>query len=69
MNIGTIIGRNVYTLRLRAGRTQAEVAARACISQSMISFLERGKVRDISVGMLLELARALEVTAIDLIRD
>jgi transcriptional regulator with XRE-family HTH domain len=56
-----IVGRNVREARERRHRTQVELAEAAGLSKSGLSLIERG-IRETTLGTLLSLARALEVT-------
>lgn len=67
MEIGEFIGKQVYTVRRKRQMTQSELASLAHISQGMVSLLERGCVGDISVRLLLDLARSLEIPVLDLL--
>jgi transcriptional regulator with XRE-family HTH domain len=49
-------------VRIRLGRTQDEVAAAAGVSRSTVSMLERGHLRNASVGMIRDVASALEIS-------
>jgi transcriptional regulator with XRE-family HTH domain len=56
-----IVGQNVRMARERRHRTQVELAEAAGLSKSGLSLIERG-IRETTLGALLSLARALEVT-------
>ncbi|PAP97869.1 helix-turn-helix domain-containing protein [Mesorhizobium mediterraneum] len=60
-------GRNFARLRREIGLTQEEVEARSGFSQQYLSDLERGK-RNPTVITLYELAQALGVSHVDLVR-
>lgn len=59
--VAEIVGQNVRRARERRHRTQVELAAAAGLSKSGLSLIERG-VRETTIGTLLSIARALEVT-------
>lgn len=63
-----ILARRIRTLRGERGITQEEFAARAGISVSFASMLERGE-RSPSYETLLQLAEALEVSPGELFRE
>lgn len=67
MDMRKLVGRNFARLRREKGLTQEEVEARSGISQQYLSSLENGR-RNPTVITLYELAQALGVTAVDLIR-
>ena len=50
---------NLHRARLRAGLTQAELAARCNLHRTEISLLERGG-RELRLGVLVKLAAALD---------
>jgi transcriptional regulator with XRE-family HTH domain len=60
------IGRNIAGARLRAGMTQHVLGYRASLRQTDISRLERGHYSP-HLRTLVKLARALEVSAADLL--
>ena len=62
-----MVGRNVRRIRLKKGLTQEEFAAVSGFSQQYISGLERGR-RNPTVVTLYELARALGVSHMELVR-
>jgi transcriptional regulator with XRE-family HTH domain len=67
MDMRRLVGRNFARLRQEKGLTQEEVAARSGFSQQYLSGLERG-ARNPTVITLYELAQALGVSHVDLIR-
>ncbi len=67
MDMRKLVGRNFARLRREKGLTQEEVSARAGFSQQYLSGLERGK-RNPSIVTLYELAQALGVDHMDLVR-
>lgn len=67
MDMRRLVGDNVLRLRKRKGLTQEEFAHRAGISQQYVSGLEHG-LRNPTVITLYDMARALDVTPIDLLR-
>jgi len=66
MDMRALVGRNFARLRRGKGLTQEEVEARSGYSQQYLSGLERGR-RNPTVITLYELARALDVSHMDLI--
>lgn len=62
-----LVGRNVRRYRLKKGLTQEEFAEKSGFSQQYISGLEKGH-RNPTVVTLYELAQALGVSHIDLLR-
>lgn len=58
---------NLRRLRARAGLTQREVARRAMVTRPNLSAIESGR-RDLTVGTLLRLGRALGADPADLLR-
>ncbi|TIS23897.1 MAG: helix-turn-helix transcriptional regulator [Mesorhizobium sp.] len=67
MDMRRLVGRNFARLRRERGLTQEDVEARSGFSQQYLSDLERGK-RDPTVITLYELAQALGVSHVDLVR-
>jgi transcriptional regulator with XRE-family HTH domain len=67
MDMRRLVGRNVRQFRQAIGLTQEELAEQSGFSQQYISGLERGQ-RNPTVVSLFELAQALKVTPIDLLR-
>ena len=67
MDMRNLVGRNFARLRREVGLTQEEVAARSGFSQQYISSLERGR-RNPTVISLFELAQALGVSHVDLVK-
>lgn len=67
MDMRKLVGRNFGRLRREKGLTQEQVEARSGFSQQYISGLEAGR-RNPTVITLYELAQALEVDYIDLVR-
>lgn len=67
MDMRKLVGRNFSRLRREKGLTQEEVAARSGLSQQYLSGLERG-ARNPTVITLFELAQALGVSHVDLVR-
>lgn len=62
------VERNAARLRDAAGLTQEALAEKGGFSQQFISDLERGK-RDATVVTLCELATALGVSVVELVRE
>lgn len=67
MDMRKLVGRNFARLRRKKGFTQEEVEARSGFSQQYLSGLERGR-RNPTVITLYELAQALGVSAVDLVK-
>ncbi len=67
MDMRKLVGRNFARLRRKKGLTQEEVEARSGFSQQYLSGLERG-LRNPTVITLYELAQALGVSAVDLVK-
>ncbi len=65
MHIGDI----VKNRRLGLGLTQQELEAGSGVTQSMISKLEKGTARNISVDALRKLAKALNCSLVDLLPE
>lgn len=59
--VADIVGREVRMARERRHRTQVELAEATSLSKSGLSLIERG-IRETTLGTLLAIARALEVT-------
>jgi len=67
MDMRTLVGQNVLRLRIRQGLTQEELAEKSGFGQQYLSDLERGK-RNPTIVSLYELAQALGVSHVDLVR-
>lgn len=67
MDMRKLLGRNVRRYRLKKGLTQEELAEISGFSQQYISGLERGH-RNPTVVTVYELAKALDVDHLDLLR-
>lgn len=67
MDMRKLVGGNVRRARVRRGFTQEEFAEKSGFSQQYISDLERG-LRNPTVVTLFELAQALEIKPIELLR-
>jgi transcriptional regulator with XRE-family HTH domain len=67
MDMRKLVGRNVRRVRARKGLTQEQFADKSGFSQQYISDLERG-LRNPTVVTLFELAQALGVTHIELLK-
>lgn len=67
MDMRRLVGRNVRHYRTQRGLTQEQLAERSGFSQFYISSLETGQ-RNPTVVSLYELAQALGVTHVDLVR-
>jgi transcriptional regulator with XRE-family HTH domain len=60
------VGTAILACRLKRGLTQARLAERALVTPANLSAIETGR-RDLTVGTLLRIARALDVPAADLL--
>lgn len=67
MDMRKLVGRNFARLRRESGLTQEQVEERSGFTQQYLSDLERGK-RNPTVITLYELAQALGVSHVDLIK-
>ena len=67
MDMRRLVGRNFARLRRERGLSQEDVEARSGFSQQYISGLERGQ-RNPTIITLYELAQALGVSHVDLVR-
>jgi transcriptional regulator with XRE-family HTH domain len=67
MDMRKLVGQNFARLRRGKGLTQEEVSSRSGFSQQYLSGLERGE-RNPTVITLFELAQALDVSHVDLVR-
>ena len=67
MDMRKLVGRNFARLRRQKGLTQEELEARSGFSQQYLSGLERG-LRNPTVITLYELAQALDVSHVELVR-
>lgn len=67
MDMRKLVGGNVRRARAHKGLTQEEFAEKSGFSQQYISDLERG-LRNPTVVTLFELAQALEIKPIELLR-
>ena len=68
LDMRRLVGRNFARIRREKGLTQEQVEERSGFSQQYLSGLERGR-RNPTVVTLYELAQALGVTPLDLLRD
>lgn len=67
MDMRKLVGRNLARLRRERGLTQEELEVRSGLSQQYLSSLERGR-RNPTVITLYEIAQALEVSHVELVR-
>lgn len=67
MDMRALVGQNVRRVRTRVGLTQEQLAEKSGFSQQYLSGLERGK-RNPTIVSLYELAQALGVSYLDLLR-
>ena len=63
------LGRRIKDRRQELRMSQEALAQRADISRNYLSIIERGEARNISTGILNQLADALEVTSGELIGE
>jgi transcriptional regulator with XRE-family HTH domain len=68
MDMRKLVGRNAARLRGAAGLTQEQLAEKSGLSQQYISDLERGLCNP-TIVTLYELATALGVSQVELVRD
>jgi transcriptional regulator with XRE-family HTH domain len=68
MDMRRLVGRNFARIRREKGLTQEQMEERSGFSQQYISGLEQGR-RNPTVVTLYELAQALGVTPVDLLRE
>jgi transcriptional regulator with XRE-family HTH domain len=67
MDMRRLVGRNLVRIRTAKGLTQEALAERSGFSQQYLSGLEQGR-RNPTIVTLYELAQALEVDYLDLLR-
>ncbi|CCV11460.1 helix-turn-helix transcriptional regulator [Mesorhizobium sp. STM 4661] len=67
MDMRKLVGRNARRIREKAGLTQEQLTEISGFSQQYISGLEKGK-RNPTIVTFYELAQALRVSHIDLVR-
>jgi transcriptional regulator with XRE-family HTH domain len=67
MDMRKLVGRNAARLRKEAGLTQEQLAEKCGLSQQYLSGLEQGR-RNPTIVTLYELANALGVSQVDLVR-
>jgi len=65
-NIKKQLGRRIKELRLKAGYSQEELAAKAGLQRTYMSDIERGK-RNVSIENIEKIAKALGVKSSDLL--
>ncbi len=63
------IGANVRQYRLEQGLTQEKLAEAASISEKNLSALENGRLDNISIGYLIDIADALGIDFLHLIDE
>ena len=68
MDMRKLVGDNCARLRKARGWTQEELAEHSGLSQQYLSGLERGR-RNPTIVTIYELAQALEVSHLDLLRE
>jgi transcriptional regulator with XRE-family HTH domain len=68
MDMRKLVGDNVRYFRMKKGLSQEEYAERCGFSQQYLSGLEQGK-RNPTVVTVFELAQALDVSHLDLLRE
>lgn len=62
-----LIGSNIRTIRKQKGITQEQLSEVADINEKFLSSVENGKETNLSVGYIMSIAIALDVTFEDLI--
>jgi transcriptional regulator with XRE-family HTH domain len=67
-DIGEVFGAVLLRARTRCGLTQEELAFRAEVDRTFVSRLERG-IRQPTITTLIQLAKALEISAADLVQE
>jgi len=67
MDMRALVGKNVRQARLKKGLTQEKFAEKSGFSQQYLSSLENGR-RNPSIVTIFELAQALGVSHIDLVK-
>jgi transcriptional regulator with XRE-family HTH domain len=67
MDMRKLVGDNCARIRKERGWTQEELAERSGLTQQYLSDLERGK-RNPTIVTIHELAQALEVSHVELVR-
>ena len=67
MDVRQLVGRNLRRVRLAKGLTQEQLSDVSGCSQQYLSDLERGR-RNPTINTLFELAQALKVSHVDLVR-
>ena len=68
MDMRQLVGRNFARIRRAKGLTQEQLEAKSGFSQQYLSGLERGR-RNPTIVTLFELAQALGVSHVDLVRE
>lgn len=63
------VGQKIKMIRRTKNMSQAKLSAVTGISRSYISEMEKGKYENISINVLCDLCRGLEVTPNDLISE
>ena len=60
--IGKVIAKNTRKLRIEGGLSQAALERKSGINQSALCHLEKGRVVNPSLSMILRVSKALKVT-------
>ena len=68
MDMRRLVGRNLERIRRGKGVTQEELAAASGFTQQYLSGLERGH-RNPTIVTVYEIAKALEVSHLELLKD
>ncbi|MGE0408282.1 MAG: helix-turn-helix domain-containing protein [Amphiplicatus sp.] len=68
MDIRALVGRNFARLRRESGLTQEEIETRSGFSQQYVSGLERGRRNPTIIVSIFELAQALGVDYLELLK-
>ena len=69
MGFPTVLGQNIFALRVARNWAQSALAKKAKISQAQIARIERGDRRDMFCASVKRIADAFGVTVDELLRD
>ena len=67
-DIKTLLGKRIKELREEKGMTQEQLAKKAAVSATMVSYIETG-LKSVSVKTLYLMAKALDCTTDDLLKE
>lgn len=62
------LGENIKRLRIEHNKTQSDIAFYIFSDKSLISALERGRYKNITVGSIMKIATLFNVTVEDLLK-